>query len=356
MKSNKSLIVLNMFALVLLISCSGAGVKQDATVKTCPRQLELDSKLKQMEPVVDSMVPGVNVSLPKERTCTKQKYQRGGYELVVFIKPNGSVAGTLQMPKTFEVAPQDCLKEAVSLLSQFENHTGAQTMQAFQVRFPELYSDTDVGPVKWLVCSREKNPKYFDGWATWVHEVVHDLKDQDCLYNPTHSEAPFCFDKLSGLPERSVARIKKIPTNNPNYLQVFGSIQSVYMDADKEPPIMLFDEVSGYTQTLKAMTLVLKHLGVDGLYAKGDRNLVLLPMFMIYTVNYLRYVQKWSPNDFATVFGKGSQNRKNIEVILSAAEDAYGEWKTVNSCKGCREYDVERNLWIEYLKAKKSVF
>lgn len=344
------------FYFFALTACTTSPLQEATTQESCPRQIEFDAKLKQIEPVIDSMVPGANTTVVQIRTCHKQKYMRGGYEMVVFVKPNGTVGGTAQKPKAFEVPAQECLQEAVNQLEKYDNKSGLRSIQAFKVRFPDLYSDMDVGPVKWLNCSKDKNPKYFDGWATWVHEVVHDLRDQDCLFNPSSEGKPLCFEMPPTLPDRSVAKIAKMPTKNPNAESILNSIQNTYLFSDKEPPIMLFDEVSGYTQTLNAMNLVMKSFGPDGLYTNGDRNIVLLPLFLAYSLNYLDYLKKDSPKEFERLFGEKAKNRKNLKVILSAAENSYLTWEKANSCKSCIKNDFENNLWSIYLKKKKDLF
>ena len=53
---------------------------------------------------------------------------RGGYEMVVFIKPDGVVGGTAQKPKAFEIPAAECLQEAVDLLHKFKDESGINTM------------------------------------------------------------------------------------------------------------------------------------------------------------------------------------------------------------------------------------
>ena len=50
--------------LTLFTNCMSVPSKTSDSKRSCPRQAEFDAKLKQIEPVIDSMVQGTNTTIP----------------------------------------------------------------------------------------------------------------------------------------------------------------------------------------------------------------------------------------------------------------------------------------------------
>jgi hypothetical protein len=158
------------------------------------------------------------------------------------------------------------------------------------------------------------------------------------------------------MPRASVVMLGAFPTKDPDQLRGLTAIQKVYQYAWKQStdfPVVIFDELNAYTITTETTTAELRAIGVRALYDETKhRDLVNLPLFMVYAVKYLIAVKKQNPTLYKEEFAEDTQNRQVIDLLLGRAEKAYAAWAAELKRVGKTEKEPEKNLWQQYLAMK----
>src|SRR5579863_885104 len=64
-------------------------------------------------------------------------------------------------------------------------------------------------------------------------------------------------------------------------------------------------------------------------------------------------MKKLDPDFYSETLAPDTDDGRNIDALLSRAEDSYGAWRAELKRAGKIEKDPEHDLWQEYLKEKK---
>jgi len=193
---------------------------------------------------------------------------------------------------------------------------------------------------------------YYNSIPILLHELTHDLQQQQCLYTPQEN---LCFELSPKLPLRSVAAFKSFPFKDENTIKGLSFIQNMYMTATDQPPLILFDELNAYIVTNKTMTHILEKEGPSVLFDGEKRPGVFLPMFLLYTVRYLSHVKNNEPELYKINFESHEGNRAALKILWSNGENTYTKWKSLLKKTGHEEKPFESAYWHDYLQEKKNL-
>jgi len=242
-----------------------------------------------------------------------------------------------------------CLARAETLLQEL----GLPTAIAadYRQRFSRICGETDRGPAKWFNCAPSQLPQL--ELATWVHEMGHELGRPDCLYTWPHGEF-VCLALDSNLPPRAVARLQAAPTTRRaeeahsalEFLQAQQSYLTVAL------PFALFDELNSSTLTTTTMTALVPRWGQN----LSQRPAQLLPLYLVYTLRYLEYVRTHDFAQYRRNFGRNAGNWQALEQLLHNAEAVYLKWAQALKGQGLREFEIEHDLWMEYLRLRTRLY
>lgn len=344
---------------LVLFSC--ASTKKDAHPKGCIREEEISSLRKMMESTVETKVKSDGETLSPfslvDDQCVKRVYASGDYRIVFkkgTLASDSEIRGNLSRFSDMKDKAA-CFKDAVELIHGLEIPFANIALQQHLKKFGQPYwDDPDFGPMKWLKCDGRPNPDFYSSLGTLLHEVNHELKDDQCLFIPSEGRS-LCFKLDPKLPLRSLARIEKFPTKERSITQALEMVQKVYLTDMDLPPVMLFDELNSYIITNRAMTSVLKKKGAAALYDGESRQGVLLPLFLTYTVRYLSILRGTAPQLYQENFRPvpGNANYTNIQTLLVDSEKVYSEW--LHSLRVAKKTPkpIEETLWNTYLAEKK---
>lgn len=301
--------------------------------------------------------------------CEKRIYVRGKYRVVIFREPNsttvgwgagnGMIAGFAgpNRPEVTDTAAAQCLTQAGDDLHRFGIEP--ELLDTYHRENPELWSDADAGPARYLNCSGGRDAAYYASLMTMVHEVTHQLTSEHgtCLFLG-YPPGKMCFSIPSTLPSASIAILKQFPTENHKDIEVLGKAQDLYLvDFSKlnKGPLFLFNELNAYTAGNETMTAVARHQGIDKLYHAGERNSEMLPLLTLWVARYLAEMKKRDPDFYSETLTPDTDDGRNIYALLGRAEDSYAARTAELKKAGKREKDPDHKLWQEYLKEKKCI-
>jgi hypothetical protein len=220
------------------------------------------------------------------------------------------------------------------------------------------WNDFDLGPAHWLDCATTDRSTFNSSVATWVHEMSHELTEQNCLYS-TISKQKWCFDLPATCPPAKSAYVE-INSSDKELEKTLRSLQELYFgERSQNTAISLFDELNAYTLSTLVSTAALKQGGKKAIYTRqGFRKAEGLPTIMVNVLAYLSRFKKSNPTQYAIVFGAGSQNLIEVKALLQRAEQVYQKW-TALSTKWDHPSDpmkvVETEFWNVYQTKKNEV-
>lgn len=316
----------------------------------------MESLLRQLEPVIDNASSGQTLKTElSQGACAKEVYKRGDYRIIIFKKgQNGVVSGSVT-PATNSLDPSTlntCLRKTENFIGKNHFQEGADIFRAYRTKFPDIWSDGDIGAPKWLDCKDMASISYYNSIPVLLHELTHDLRQQQCLYTPQEN---LCFELSPKLPLRSVAAFKSFPFKDENTIKGLSFIQNTYMTVSDQPPLILFDELNAYIVTNKTMTHILEKEGASALFDGEKRSGVFLPMFLLYTVRYLTYVKNNEPELYKINFESHERNKAALKILWNNGENTYTKWKSLLKKLGHEEKPFESTYWHDYLQEKKNL-
>lgn len=349
------------FFLSLFVVTSCASLK---TANNCLDDSQVQSLLSKAQSLVDTAarMDGDAVAGQSDLVsdqCWKQIYVRGNYRIVLYRNPNEEV-GSVQMVarniRQLGISHRECLQRAVadsnSLSPIFANILGR-----YHAEHGWLWNDPDIGPVTWLECGRKRDVAYFESLAGFLHELNHPLKQDQCLFLASAANH-LCFRFDKRLPPRSLAKLEDFPTQDPYIRRMLTGVQHNYLNQTDAPFHLLLDELNCYIVSTRVVARVLDKWGKAALFEKGtrQRTMILLPLFLVYAVQYLEKFQEEDSESFAKHFSRGGQNCQALSMLLNDAEAGYLEWlKALERVKEKPE-QIEESLWRKYLGMKRQLF
>lgn len=359
-----------LFLAAYAISCSTIQPPpQWPNQPPCLDNAPFGSVLKELEDATDiNNTPGAQTELVRA-VCDKRIYARGKYRIVIFRPPAMSSVGWATIhdriegfagpnrPEVSQAAAVQCLAQAAADLERLGIER--DLLDIYHRENPELWSDSDVGPARYLNCSEGRDAVYYRSLAVMVHEVTHQLTSDSgrCLflgYPPSQT----CFSIPPNLPSASIAILKDFPTQNRDELERLGKTQDLYLvDFPKlnKGPLFLFNELNAYTAGNETMTAIARHDGIDKLYQDGDRESEMLPLFALWVAHYLAEMHRRDPDFYSETLAAQTDDGERIRALLVRAEASYGAWTAELRRGGKREKEPEHNLWQAYLNQKKLV-
>jgi hypothetical protein len=326
--------------------------------------------LHELEKVTDSTNgAGPSTTELAKSVCEKRIYVRGKYRVVIFREPssttvgwgagNGMIGGFAgpNRPQVTDAAAAQCLAQAGDDLHRFGIEP--ELLDTYHKENPELWSDADGGPARYLNCSGGRDSAYYTSLMTMVHEVTHQLTSErgTCLFLG-YPPGKMCFSIPSTLPSASIAILKEFPTENRKQLEVLGKAQDLYLvDFSKvnKGPLFLFNELNAYTAGNETLTAIARREGVDKLYRDGERMSEMLPLLTLWVARYLAEMKQRDPDFYSETLTADTDDGRNIRALLTRAEDSYAAWIAELKKAGKGEKDPEHNLGQEYLKEKKLI-
>lgn len=308
--------------------------------------------MKQLEPVIDNASSGQVLKTEMvEGTCNKEVYKRGEYRIVLFQDAKGVSGSVTPAANAIDPAVMSaCLAKTELVIDKIKYPIGKSIFDSYRTQFPNIWSDFDIGATKWLSCKDTNARAYYDSIPVLLHELTHDLREDPCLFT---AQGKVCFDLSPNLPLRSVAALKSFPSKDENTVQGLSFIQKMYMTDTDQPPLFLFDELNAYRITNETMIHILESEGPKAVFEEDKRAGVFLPMFLLYSVRYLRYVKSYQPELYKQNFEANETNKMAIKNLWSSGEGVYRQWTAVLKKAGYKEKPFEASFWKDYLLEKK---
>lgn len=348
---------LALSALILFsISCSSIS---DLSQR-CVRAEDVSAILPTLEKTADANAQWekkpVTDTVLVEKTCQRHVYTRSGHRLLIFSTPNDpetAVRGTVSDSKK-QVRTPECFNKALAEIKGYGRPEFKNVIQEQEKRAGNLWSDMEVGPVKWLQCGKPSGQEWTNGLSTMIHEMNHENFANDCSLLPKDSRR-LCFDLPEDFPKTDLAGLDVFPTKDPADIKILKDIQDLYAGKEGRSALTLFDELNSYTLTTLVMTARLKKFGTSALYVGNSRPVATLPLFMLFTTRYLKNLKAKHPEEAEKYFSRQGTNFKNIEILLSEAEAAHKSWVKALKKGNRTEFPVEAALWREYLVAKSTL-
>jgi len=316
--------------------------------------------------------PGAQTVLVKN-VCEKRIYTRGKYRIVVFRDPSPSGAepmagwapsvsriqgfAGLNLPEISEAAAAQCLAQAGDDLHSFGLEP--ELLDNYHRENPELWSDPDAGPARYLNCSGGRDAAYYVSLMLMVHEVTHQLTSDNgrCLFLG-YPPGKMCFSIPPTLPSASIAILKEFPAEDRKVIERLGKVQDLYLvDLSRvnKGPLFLFNELNAYTAGNETMTAVVRHDGIEKLYRDGHRTPEMLPLLTLWVARYLAEMKQRDPDFYSETLAPDTDDGRNVRALLARADESYAEWTAALSKAGKREEQPEHDLWQEYLTEKKLI-
>jgi hypothetical protein len=300
-------------------------------------------------------------------TCDKQIYRRGNFLIIIYSLPAATSYVTdprLAVRGYAEPVPPDqtpagamaCLARAKADVLAID--VGAQTLNAYSQKFANIADDPDVGPAHYLNCTGTGDLSYQRSLSIMIHELTHENTMGNCLYT-SYAPGYLCFDLPSDLPSASIATDEELFDSDDAYLKKLGKAQQLYLfefTKTNRGPATLFNELNAYTAGLEVSSALLKQHGSSGLLEKdGQPEPALLPLVMLWTVKYLAQMRDQNADLYSSTFAPGTGNRNNVNILLEHGETAYLDWTTQLDRRKIRRGSSEKEIWAQYLEAKKQL-
>lgn len=341
--------------LVALLPLSCASIRDD--LNGCIADWETEQLLVTLEKAADSNAKTLKAPVTQttlvEQSCNRRVFQRSGHRLLVFNKPHdreGMVRGTLSaMDK--KVRTLECLERAQKELGAFGRESYHNVVAEHRRRFDWMWTDLDIGPVKWLQCDKkEKISEWYYGINTFVHELNHENGDPDCTYDPENKQQ-LCWDIPNHLPKAKAAHVAFISPDRKDQW-AFEGTQKTYFGLD-QTAFQIFEEMNSYILSLQELTDAYKRSGKKA-FTKKTRPRAQLPLFLAYSTRYLEVLNESSNSTYLKYFGPETQNRANLEKLWKRADAAYAEWLTVLKDLGDKPSFLEEDLWLQYQAGRRN--
>jgi hypothetical protein len=347
-----------------LLKERNATWKEDGVL--CIRDDKAKDLLNTLEPTVDGLA-AMNTAIKKtdetaltERLCSKRTFTRNGYRIVIFQRPSDPahrLYSTISPPKNYEISPRECLARARKDLRDLGAGFGLQIMNLHDEKYKWISQDDgDIGPAKWLVCSKEKTAEYWSSLGNLIHELNHELSRRNCLVSAIGQD-PMCLMFPQGLPAPAGARITQFKAANPEHLKKLNEIQDLYLNTLNQPINSIIDELNAYILTAKIQSLVLDHHGPLAIIdpANHSRYAELLPLFQVLIARYFTSLKVTHPELY-----NRTMNRERLGVFLRTivdnAEATHNEWLATIKKHNIELYDFEKDLNEQYAKLKPAIF
>jgi hypothetical protein len=304
------------------------------------------------------------------RTCSKEIYRRGSDRIVIYNMAGTSGPATstnvfrygmrgYAEPDNGDLTPEEaskCLARAKQDLITIG--AGADVLDAFRKRFGDVTDDPDIGPAHFLNCNGAAELSYERSLTVMVHELTHLNTEGNCLYT-SYGSHRLCFSLSNDLPSTSIATVAALFDSDDPYLQKLSKAQRLYLFQFNEKnrgPAALFNELNAYTAGLEVSAALLKKNGPKGLLDKdGKPETQMLPLVMLWTVNYLNEMRDENAELYSSAFGPTTDNRKSVETLLTHGEAAYQDWSRQLAEHKLSANPSEVSLWHQYLDAKKQL-
>lgn len=345
---------------IILLSCSSEPKK--AVDPNCIPDKAIQEILKSSEPLIDSMsqvqADATLKTVLSDESCFKRSYIRGAYKILMFRDPNDkrhTVLASVKVAKKFEIDADQCLVRALSDLKILDSSFTDKIIKLHQDRYQWLWNDADIGPVNWLTCTKEKDVNYYDSLAVFIHELNHEIREEECMVSAIDQEK-LCFKLDKNLPNRSIAKIDKIPAKDKDDEESLARIQTLYLSATDQPPYLLFDELNSYILTTKIQSALLTKFGKETLVGKsGKRARTYLPLLELFSVRYLNQLKLKNPKLYAEYFSSNGENYKNLNKLFIESERTYQDLKVAFKANDISLVDFEKDLHDQYIKLKQKL-
>ncbi len=338
---------------LFVIFITSCAVKPKAS--QCVDERIAQEMLKMITPMLnrmdgDSKSPFV---LTKD-ACWKRTYTRNERQVIVYVDP---VKKTTHMDTSNVKGPESeiraCLDRGLILAKSLDPELNGKILSENQKKKGHYFWDMDVGAVKWLKCSAEETPEWYESVGTMLHELNHENKTETCLFDP-YGNQPLCFTDVKSLPLRSVAAFSKVPVSEKKAAEGLLQVQGLYLTDSDQPYDMLLDELLSYSTTLHNFNKTLTNFGATKLYDKdGTRAGALLPFMQILVIRYLIKVWESDRKLFEEHLLLKEKNWQNLKILMGYAEHEYQSWvKSLHKAKK-PERRAEKELRAIYLQTLK---
>ena len=319
----------------------------------CIRYNDIQAALPALEKIADSNARAAKQPITEtatvEKSCHKAVYSRSGSRIILFSTPDDpdtSVRGSIATADKKNPSIT-CFASAQTELRSMGRPAYQNVLAEHKKRWDWLWNDTDIGPVKWLNCEDTlKKGAWSDGLSTMVHEMNHENILKNCLYFPRDGQR-LCFDLPEDLPKAEFARLDHFPLKDPDEIKNIESLENMYL-TDENEVLFLFDEVNAYILTTQVYTDRLKKFGLSGIMQRGTRSVIYLPMIMWFSKRYLQRLRAKDPTLYARVFTAAGTNMKNLQLLFSEGEAAFGEFKLAMHAAHYQELAIEAATWDQY--------
>ncbi len=344
--------VLVILIVLVVSACTSLSKKETLG---CLQDKQVSSVLRVLEKLADTDVNSSNSlkanSKLIETTCNKRVYEKNSYRLLVYQNPvaaDGVVQGSISNIEN--VGSKECLFAAVSQAGVL-SPSFKEIIDLHKQKWSWLWDDYDIGPAKWLNCKDRKTSDWFESIATFIHELNHEIREGSCLRFAKDS-SNLCFDLDSALPLRSIAKLESFPTKNSNQLAGLIFFQKTYLTDLDQPPLYLFDELNSYILTTRAYSNILKKNGQSAIFKEESRPVIVLPLFLLYSVLYVERLSKSHPDLYKKNFVLKPENITALKMLLAEGENTYRSWLFILKENSKPQKEVEKNLWEDYLRER----
>lgn len=328
----------------------------------CLDEKKFEESLSRMSKLIDTSYANADINTSTERPqlvedhCDKKIYFKRDFRLVVSRRPGNEEEPNVSVqPRGTALSEESahaCLQKVEQDVAKIHFEAGIRALYNYKRNYPTYYEDADIGPVKWISCASSDSHSYWDSLPDAIHELSHDLRDEECLF-PIKRNEVLCFKLDQDLPKRSLGKVEDLGTSDEERLRFLESAQKMYLTDTDQPVHMLFDELNSYTIATIGLITLLKERGHDNFYdSSGGRTAVILPLFMNMTANYLIRLNDDNRPLFSRNLLANQVNSQSLSRLLRTAEETFAEWDQVRKHSGVQEVDFESNLWKQYLTSK----
>ncbi len=258
--------------------------------------------------------------------CWKKKYRLNKHygALIYWDQKNKIVKYKLSPTIGIKGGESICENKATTVIEDLGHDNGLKIIAASKKANAWEWSDSDIRPIHWLDCKTESDAVFRVSVATFLHELIHELRNENCLFDLTSHSSSLCFSSPIGLPVRNFAKLEKLPDDLSDQRIYVDFFEQLYMkSSDESDFVSLVDEINGYIATTDTYTLM---FGKYGKTFSERREIILLTNALFYTVRYAHKLSLTKPHLFKSFFGN-STNKKSLKLIFDRAEISYLNWE-----------------------------
>lgn len=314
--------------------------------------------LAEMEKQVDheAGVATATTELLEDR-CTRRKYRRGPYRIVLFkrpAQPPTDVQASMVRVRADLVPPEACLAEAERTLERLALPQFQTLVARVRAKEDWRWLDADIGPSKWLECAPKRGAEYWMKLQNFVHELNRDATVDNCLY-VVAERTRRCFSFGAPLPPAKGAKIAP-RVGVPEAQELIDWILELYLGPESKTSIVaLLEEVNAHSAGTEVRLAALDKEGKGAVYdARGERDLNLLPLFLAQTVAYLAKLKSTAPELYEKSFGVSRENRANVAALFERSEKTFEAWRKATPSARDSMSRAEATLYKLYQKLKAS--